>query len=62
MLKLTTRINESFIFQTTDGPVEVFINKVNGAQVGVSIKTPLQVSVSHKALSSRAAQKPFELY
>ena len=62
MLKLTRKLNESIILQTTDGLIEVLISKVNGAQVGVGIKAPPQVNIYRKELSQPKLAKPFELY
>ena len=55
MLILTRNTSESFIFETSDGTIEVTICGVKGGQVRVGIDAPDSVDVWRKELEESAA-------
>ena len=50
MLVLSRKPNESLIFHTLDGPVEVIINDVKGQRVSIGIEAPNSVRVVRREL------------
>lgn len=45
MLVLTRRENDSIILETSDGPIEVKLTAIDGAQVRIGIRAPKSVSI-----------------
>ena len=45
MLVLTRRENDSIILETSDGPIEVMLTAIDGAQVRIGIKAPKSVGI-----------------
>ena len=45
MLVLTRRANESIILETSDGPIEVKLTAIDGAQVRIGIRAPKSVGI-----------------
>lgn len=61
MLSLTRNINEAIIVQTSDGPIEIIIRRVEGKQVRVGIIAAPKINIVRKELYKPAATSP-QLY
>jgi len=61
MLCLTRNVHESVIIQSSDGPIEVVINKIKGNQVQVGFIADPRVSIIREELY-KPTPKPFEFY
>jgi len=53
MLVLTRRENDSIILETSDGPIEVKLTAIDGAQVRIGIKAPKSVGIVRGELKQR---------
>lgn len=61
MLCLTRNVSESVIIQSSDGPIEVIVNKIKGGQVQIGFIAAPHVNIVREEIYEPAS-KPFEHY
>ena len=57
MLVLTRREGDSVILETSDGPIEISIEEINGAQLRVGFKAPKSVRILRSELKEQESAK-----
>jgi carbon storage regulator len=53
MLVLTRRENQTIILETADGPIEIKLTDIDGAQVRIGIRAPRSVGIVRGELKER---------
>lgn len=53
MLILTRREGETVILETSDGPIEVAITKIDGSQIRIGFDAPKSVNILRKEVAER---------
>jgi len=53
MLVLTRRENDSIFLETSDGPIEIKLTAIDGAQVRIGIRAPKSVGIVRGELKKR---------
>ena len=56
MLVLTRRQGDSVILVTSDGPIEVSIENINGQAIRVGFKAPKSVQITRKEIFGKPPQ------
>jgi carbon storage regulator CsrA len=57
MLTLTRRPGEKLILETSDGPIEVVLNKIDGQQAKIGIAAPDSVIIRREELMGNIQTK-----
>lgn len=55
MLVLTRTRGESFVIETTDGPITVLVTQVIGGKIKIGIDAPKEVRIMRKELLEKDA-------